>query len=417
MLNRHNLTIASLASKEASRYALGSILIAPERTVVTDGRLLATVSTPTLPAESVPTIDGFAPTNTFRPFQLPAEDAMAIAKAIPKSTNLPILENAFVDAGTDGKAKIAVTNLESSRVFEIRKPAGSYPQVDQVIPALEDSEIAIALNPNLLISLLRALVPLLEKDSGFILRVKDAKTPIRLDFESTQSGQRGIGILMPMQGEGTHGVRPRKLTIEVQDGRIRNAWTDSPMEIQFVNRKGVEIKGAALWTGEELTPTSEIPEDIRAFLAPKAEQETGTEPTPIQPAAPAEAAETVSVSPVPEDSAGRPVVDPAFWARKREERSAGKPAAGEEAPVAIEVATTPVSPRPEAPKDRKRVSKAIAPAQPTTPKLVAAPVPPRPAAIVPAGETGNRKPTPEALAKMRAASKAYWASKRAAKSA
>ena len=141
MLNKHNLNLAALASKEMSRFTLNGILVTPTETVETDGHQLCTVSMQKTDTEAVPHPNGvdFAPAADWKPFILPAGEALDIAKAIPKKSTVPICQNAFIGAKTDvnGTAQIAVTNLEQFRVFNPRKLEGNFPDWKRVIPKPE----------------------------------------------------------------------------------------------------------------------------------------------------------------------------------------------------------------------------------------------------------------------------------------
>jgi hypothetical protein len=106
MLNVHNLSIAALCSKETTRFTLNGIGVFPPKpgtfagahgaTVVTDGHLLLAVERPDLPCDSYPELSTGDDAYKVRPlsepaFVVPADSALAAAKAIPKSM-IPVLE-------------------------------------------------------------------------------------------------------------------------------------------------------------------------------------------------------------------------------------------------------------------------------------------------------------------------------------
>ena len=113
MLNRHNLNIARLAAKDESRYMVTGVRVSPSETIATDGRQLTRVTTPKFKADDFPVKDGFKPTTTFEPFILPAQSALAIAKALPKKSTLPILLNAAIGEHRGGHPRVFHSNRQT----------------------------------------------------------------------------------------------------------------------------------------------------------------------------------------------------------------------------------------------------------------------------------------------------------------
>ena len=54
LLNKHNLSIAELASKEESRYILQAIHVSAKRTAVTDGSIAVMVTLPEVDEKNFP---------------------------------------------------------------------------------------------------------------------------------------------------------------------------------------------------------------------------------------------------------------------------------------------------------------------------------------------------------------------------
>lgn len=312
MLNRFNLNIAALASKEESRYSLCGIQVTKERTCVTDGHCLVTVSAPDLPHADIPMIEGIAPSENPAPFILPAKEALAIASALPKKTMIPILNNAFVESGEGDIAKVAVTDLESPRIFNVKKIAGAYPNIDQVIPSQESAEIAIAVDANLLINILKALAPLpaaCDKNhlAAVVMRIKDPESPIRFDVENKETGQKGLGVLMPLLDKtATHAVLPRDLTIELEDGRVKSIYCDKALHVTVVSREYQAAKDKTVFTScqhwkgsKDIFESSRMPAELKKYIEKEAgpvkeekkkNAKTDPEPAPaaeVAPAAPA----------------------------------------------------------------------------------------------------------------------------------
>lgn len=204
LLNKHNLNIAALCSKEESRFTLNSILVTPQATVETDGHQLVKVTLPPdMKAEAFPIREGQPPAvDTWKPFLLPASEALNIAKALPKKTTLPILKHAAVTEDTDsnGHSSIAVTDLEMARVFNTKKPEGNFPDFERVIPKKEDAEFRIAFNAELLRRVLQQVEAFRaeQHNTECVLSFASPSGPLRIDARNDQ-GQEFTGVIMPLR--------------------------------------------------------------------------------------------------------------------------------------------------------------------------------------------------------------------------
>ena len=138
LVNKRNLELAKLASKDESRYQLSAILLTEAETVVTDGHILARVSLPEHKPDQFPVIAGFTPNGSNRDALIPREAALEAAKRITKKTTIPILSCAAVaveDKPADadaGEAKsaivtIASTDLDTHQITPTREPKGRFP--------------------------------------------------------------------------------------------------------------------------------------------------------------------------------------------------------------------------------------------------------------------------------------------------
>jgi DNA polymerase III sliding clamp (beta) subunit (PCNA family) len=200
MLNKHNLSIANLTSKDASRYALGGILVSPKRTAATDGHCLMVVDTPELSVQDFPAVDGVTPADDFTPFILPRDEALNLAKSLPKKTALPILRSAAVcrESDANGQAVFATSDMTSAQVFRPKKLEGTFPNIDMLIPDADKATLKIQFNPNLLISVLKELAPMAGDRLPYVtLSFTDKCSPVRIDVTSEQ-GQHAIAVIMPM---------------------------------------------------------------------------------------------------------------------------------------------------------------------------------------------------------------------------
>lgn len=161
LLDKHSLTTDIADNATNGRYALESLCLLPNGAVLsTCGKTLLYVPpVPDMDAKDAPKIDGvqasWAPT---APTLLDADDAKALAKAIPKKAPLPIVQTAQVAAGVAG-----VTNLSAVQNFRLRDMADRpYPDRDsfkQVVEAaLPDEPTAHGqFDLDLLIDVLTAL--------------------------------------------------------------------------------------------------------------------------------------------------------------------------------------------------------------------------------------------------------------------
>lgn len=228
MLNKHNLSIANLASKEESRFTLNAIYVTPEYTVETDGHQLVMVTTPKEPervegeASPLPAIPNFTHDPAFKPFLLPSKDALEIVKSIPKKPFLDLLEHVFVGTrythktidGPDTKvtehASLAVTDLESPRTFSPVIPAGTFPDYTRVVPRKENADLAIAISVNLLGPVIKQFQSFMkeERSGAAIFRFTrprvdrsfvDSRT-VRIDA-TNELHQTMTAVVMPMRME------------------------------------------------------------------------------------------------------------------------------------------------------------------------------------------------------------------------
>jgi len=215
MLNKHNLNIAQLCSKEESRFTLQGILVSPEGTVVTDGHVLMKVTLPDMPEDSAPVIDGCTPTAEFKPFILPKAAALDIAKQIPKSSTIPVIQNVFVGSETDAETVdpksdepkpvvLGVTDLETPKVFRPKRLTGNFPDYTRVIPKDETAEFAIGMDMKLLSRLVKQLDSFIDNKSisAATLYFKDEDSAMWIKARNAETGQEAVAIGMPFRDEG-----------------------------------------------------------------------------------------------------------------------------------------------------------------------------------------------------------------------
>ena len=193
MLNRHNLSIAKFASKNVRRSGLMSIHISPAQTTATDGSVLASVTTAKMDPESTPEIAGFSGAVTdFAPFLIDAETALKIGKALPRKTRIPILAFAFIGRETEGNgtAEIAVTDLDTARVFRPKKMGQRYPDWEKAIPEERRLAGSITVNAASLIALLQAAKELADSRAPLVrISVYSKPNPPVKDYKGEMAEQ------------------------------------------------------------------------------------------------------------------------------------------------------------------------------------------------------------------------------------
>ncbi len=203
LLNKANLNLANITSKEASRYQLNGILVEENCTVATDGhRLMVIGAVRDINAADFPLVNSQPALDKFPPFILSRATALEIAKSLPSKERIPALNCAAVVRVPNGEAEkratLVTTDLDTHRVFDSRVGEGQFPNWRAILPKGKKPISAISFDPDLMIGVLQQM-----KASGVkqvALRVFDSSSAMRLDA-TLESGQPVLGILMPMRGE------------------------------------------------------------------------------------------------------------------------------------------------------------------------------------------------------------------------
>lgn len=133
------MKLTALADKEtSSRYALSGIRFERDQSgkpfaVATDGRRLASVSWSEDSPENYPAAAGFFLDH--KPgFEtvLSIKDCQEAAKLAPKKCFKPILENVVIDESANGTLNYGATDLERTRLVNVRTLEGRYPRWREV---------------------------------------------------------------------------------------------------------------------------------------------------------------------------------------------------------------------------------------------------------------------------------------------
>jgi hypothetical protein len=154
---------------------------------------------------SVPQIAGFEPTFDFEPFLLPAANAVELHKLLPAKASFPALLNAYVGRGTTkDKAIIALTDLDNDKVLQPRAAAGQFPNLEMVMPPLQNAVLRISVNPSLLIPVLTQMKDFNDnpaKDAVVFsfFGAKPEDSQFRIDAHNEDTGQDMTAVVMPMR--------------------------------------------------------------------------------------------------------------------------------------------------------------------------------------------------------------------------
>lgn len=255
MLNKHNLTIAKLASAEDARYTTSGILVEPKQTIVTDGHLLFAISTMNIPVTDFP-LGGRqdALSEDFKPFILPKRTAIEIAGSIKKSS-IPALECVAVARSDENGAEIIATDLETEQAFRTRLHHGQYPNWRAVMPKGE-AKVEICFGIKILESALATLKALDVHSATF--RFYDGDSAIRIDATVKGTKQAVTAVVMPMRGIQA----ATDWTATVEKPATPPATTDDAVTAPVATEEvpPAEITDPAPITTED--PTTEVPVEL-----------------------------------------------------------------------------------------------------------------------------------------------------------
>jgi hypothetical protein len=209
LLNKHNLNIAKLASKEASRFSsrfsLKSIQVSPTETVVTDGHLMMIVSNVDLEADTFPVREdtGIKAVDTFKPFLLSAENALKAANKLPKRSSIRVLQCAAVAVDpADPMAKPMVLTNDLNEQTMYATDEADFPDWQRVLPKVTDTKFSIRLDVRRLATLLNQFISMCDADNKKIpanvrFHFTDKSSPVLMICE--RNGQTMTGVLCPLR--------------------------------------------------------------------------------------------------------------------------------------------------------------------------------------------------------------------------
>lgn len=201
--NENNFAIAKLAIEDADAYSVTGILVAEDRTCVTDGRIVLEISTPTR-------VDGeqlslFGPTfeavEKFEPFILPRKEALEIAKAIALKHDKEEVKRARIGHGDDAVAVINVSDSKCDRTFVTQKLNQKFPDYRSMMANFPPAKISVTVNCDYLIALLQMIAKVTGCGIGspVTITVRDPDQALSFAWTNEMTGQKVRAALMPMQ--------------------------------------------------------------------------------------------------------------------------------------------------------------------------------------------------------------------------
>lgn len=197
MLNRHNLSVVEMASRDASRFGLNAIHVTPEFTEASDGHIAIRVA-------RLPQSDAYVPVAgeelvSEQNFMLPLAEAKQALKAIPVkagSTSVAVIR-------ADQNRTVSVLNGASTQNIAVPEVAATFPDLDCVIPSADGYRFAISVNPELLRIIADAAA---KHQAGARVPVinmffTESTGAITLEWE-TNAAQPVTALLMPVRNDG-----------------------------------------------------------------------------------------------------------------------------------------------------------------------------------------------------------------------
>ena len=204
LLNKNNLSVVGVASREAGRYSINGVCVTPEgMTAATDGRRLMTCSPCTESEEEFPFSgeDGWEGAALKENVIIEGDHIIAARKALPKKKAvIPFLrEHVQLKSNGNGRLQLLTTDLANTPRIETRPIEGEFPYFDEVIPN-GNAEFTINVNPGLLSDILD-IMDLSMDESSVKMEFYGPNKAMKLSC-TTSEGQEMVGVLMPISIKG-----------------------------------------------------------------------------------------------------------------------------------------------------------------------------------------------------------------------
>ena len=200
LLTKAELNLARLVSKEEGRFALHSIAVDKNETVVTNGHYLVRVAHSECKDENWP--QATAPVEMAHvndePMLIHRDAALAASKALPRKTNIPVLAHAALSQDST----LHVNPLEEVKGEFPSQVEGRFINWKQVMPRGERvPAVVIGLDADYIVALAKFIAAHGNKRKTIIkLTVWDKDSAILMESK-TEYGQDVQAVLMPCQFE------------------------------------------------------------------------------------------------------------------------------------------------------------------------------------------------------------------------
>ena len=241
LLHRAVFAIRHCMTGDEGHYTLDQMKITKRVAQATNGWIAVEVQTngedPTMFPSEVAGMKAISPVgDDVEEIRISKETADGIFKALPKNGHLPVLQNAMVGADGDDSV-IAVTDLDSSRIFRAHGPSGNFPDLDAVRPKQEPLA-AFFLDAYLLNELLKVIRDFKgtrRQESCLLFEVyendlKKGNSPISVHAKN-ETGQKLRALIMPMHGEDADDFRFKtEEQIEADEKAAREAEEAAALE-------------------------------------------------------------------------------------------------------------------------------------------------------------------------------------------
>jgi len=197
LYNKNNLSVAKIASVNALKPELASVLFTKTHTAATDGfRLLEMSVDASANIEDYPQANGVSAMRGFKPFLVNAK-ALAEVKP-PTKTSLPILQYVAIKHVDQTRVEfVSMTGDMEAHVSTVRRVEGEFPNYEPLFPAGEPVA-SVRVNGVYLAELAKLMGDML-KLQVLDIEFYGAGKPLVLHAESEHGRQKSRALLMPIR--------------------------------------------------------------------------------------------------------------------------------------------------------------------------------------------------------------------------
>ena len=201
--NKHNLLVKGVASRDQTRLVLNSVYFKNNKSMACDSFRFIEITASNEKVEDYPIVAGkkaIGIKNTL----LTLQDAEKIK--LPKSKNLPIINEAFVFLEEkEKKVTLGMTDLSISETKELTTMEGEYPDIDSIKPKDESDHVSIHVNAKFLKEMLAIVEQFTasneEGKRTIEIKIKkdNATAPMIMKATNNNTGQELYGLLIPVR--------------------------------------------------------------------------------------------------------------------------------------------------------------------------------------------------------------------------